>query len=253
MKKVSILISLLFLGFYATAQDPLYHTSNPLPCVQKTFQIYVFIVLDSLGKPVLKDQDLDLHIRELNQAFEPICMSFQVCKKTYIDDYYYATIEDSVEVSLITSRFQKKRRINVYFSKSVLTPEENSFSKFNTIGDEQGAVLVVPASGRGLVHEMGHTFGLFHIFETKNGHETVDGKNCRTAGDLICDTPAAPLTSTGNRFCEFYSNAKDPNGQFYKAEVGNYMSHHFCAHCFFTREQYQRMADNYLNASFKMW
>ena len=253
MKYCNILFFMLMLCFSSGAQDPLYHTSNPLPCIHKTFQVYVFIVLDSLGRPVLDNQTLDLHMQELNQAFEPVCMSFEVCKTTIIEDYYYETIEDSIEISLMTSRFQKKRRINIYFSKSVLNDKLNSFSRFNGISDSNGAVLVVPANGRGLVHEMGHTFGLRHIFETKFGRETVDGKNCRTAGDFICDTPAAPPYSPGNTFCEFVSDLKDPNGQYYKAEVGNYMSHHFCAHCFFTREQYLRMAENYLNSPFKMW
>jgi hypothetical protein len=253
MQRIYILLCIFLLSFSSNAQDPLYHTSNPLPCIHKTFQVYVFIVLDSLGRPVLENKDLDLHIQALNQAFEPICLSFEVCNKTYIEDYYYQTIEDTIEVNLMTSRFQKKRRINLYFSKSVLNDEENSFSRYNGIQNPLGAVVVVPANGKGLVHEMGHTFGLRHIFETKFGRETVDGKNCRTAGDFICDTPAAPPYSLGNLFCEFYSDQKDPNGQFYKAEVGNYMSHHFCAHCFFSREQYLRMAENYLNSPFKMW
>ena len=42
-------------------------------------------------------------------------------------------------------------------------------------------------------HEAGHYFGLPHTFEgTEDGSnpECVDGSNCSTAGDYICDTPA---------------------------------------------------------------
>lgn len=46
-------------------------------------------------------------------------------------------------------------------------------------------------------HEMGHVLNLWH---THHGCETgdwelVDGSNCTTAGDFVCDTPADPLLS----------------------------------------------------------
>jgi hypothetical protein len=43
-----------------------------------------------------------------------------------------------------------------------------------------------------LSHEMGHCLGLLHTFETAYGVELVNGTNCATAGDRICDTPATP-------------------------------------------------------------
>lgn len=252
MQRIIPLFMLLFFTVAGMSQDPHHTTEMPLPCVNKTFQLYAFIVKDSLGTPVLSDSLMDEHIRHLNALFSPICISFAVCHKTYINDYSYSKINDEVEIGLITSRFQKPRRINVYFSAVVIDSTYNSFSKWNGITQESGASILVPANGRGLAHEMGHSFGLYHIFENKFGRETVDGKNCATAGDLICDTPAAPLTFP-DLSCAFSSPRKDPNNQYYKTEVGNFMSHHFCAHGFFTREQYRKMATNYLNSPFKIW
>jgi hypothetical protein len=39
---------------------------------------------------------------------------------------------------------------------------------------------------------MGHFLGLLHTHEDSFGKENVDGTNCRTAGDLLCDTKADP-------------------------------------------------------------
>jgi len=128
----------------------------------------------------------------------------------------------------------------------------NSFSFFNGITSEDSCVVIVPKNGRGLMHELGHTFGLLHTFETKYGTEKVDGTNCDTSGDLICDTPADPGIPVDNN-CVFKYDEPDLNGDYYKTEIGNYMSHFFCAHCYFTTEQYEKMAATYLNSTFKMW
>ncbi len=47
-------------------------------------------------------------------------------------------------------------------------------------------------NGSTLAHEMGHYFNLFHTHEIIFGEEGANGSNCRTAGDLLCDTPADP-------------------------------------------------------------
>jgi hypothetical protein len=256
MKKIVFLITAVLLSYASNSQDPLYFTNTPLPCINRTFHVYVYIVKNASGSPVISDAKLDEYMDNLNKAFEPICISFEVCYKTFVDDYSYEEINDEVEVELLTSRFQEKRRINIYFATTVAA-SVNSYSTFNGIQNFSGAVLVVPANGKGLIHEMGHTFGLYHIFENKFGVETVDGTNCATAGDLICDTPAAPnylpKTPIDPLDCEFTYDQKDPKGEYYRTEIGNYMSHYFCAHCFFTKEQYIRMAANYMNAPFKMW
>ena len=44
-------------------------------------------------------------------------------------------------------------------------------------------------------HEVGHYFSLEHTFlgHASSNPELVNGSNCTTRGDLICDTPADPL------------------------------------------------------------
>lgn len=41
-------------------------------------------------------------------------------------------------------------------------------------------------------HELGHFLDLLHTHDSSLGVECADGRNCQTAGDLVCDTPADP-------------------------------------------------------------
>lgn len=53
-----------------------------------------------------------------------------------------------------------------------------------------------------MAHEMGHCLGLLHTFETSQGTENIarsgSCKNCDSTGDLLCDTPADPHSSSYN-------------------------------------------------------
>jgi len=61
-------------------------------------------------------------------------------------------------------------------------------------------------------HEVGHYFDLFHTHETAYGRECVDGSNCTTAGDRLCDTPADPGLGAHNvnDACQYIGHELDP-------------------------------------------
>lgn len=47
-------------------------------------------------------------------------------------------------------------------------------------------------------HEVGHCLDLYHTHETAFGTENINGNNCGSAGDLVCDTPADPRLGNVN-------------------------------------------------------
>ncbi len=134
-----------------------------------------------------------------------------------------------------------------------------------------------------LTHEIGHFFTLSHTFygwESTGGwensqysdgtpvgvnspagsfikNERVDGSNCHTAGDRICDTPADYLFDY-NHFddpetnCEYKDNAKDPLGVPLAPDPHNFMNYNNTPSCipnlYFSEEQ-KEVIQNSLNSS----
>ena len=105
------------------------------------------------------------------------------------------------------------------------------------------------SDGVSLARQMGHYFTLFstsglNVSETQ---EWVNGENCATEGDLICDTPADPgleLSSVDDR-CGYIGKKQDQSGRkrFYKPDTKNLMSDNPRLYCcdHFTEQQYQKM------------
>ncbi len=77
-------------------------------------------------------------------------------------------------------------------------------------------------------HEVGHCIGLLHTFETSYGVETINGSNCATTGDRVCDTPADPYgrscaTVTN---CVYSGSCTDANGASnYNPPISNIMAY----------------------------
>ncbi|MEO1517268.1 MAG: M43 family zinc metalloprotease [Bacteroidota bacterium] len=260
----SILVLFLTTGLEVSGQN-LHTRQAPLPCLNKKFTIVAHIVRDSLGNLGAQQADILTDVDSLNLAFEPICVSFEVCEFRIIENFQYDTLTNN-EFDELQNQYNVQNRINMYFVNSTDDPLALcGQATQNGIGilDSGGIVILKECVGqrRAMPHEMGHYFGLLHTFE-EEGAELVDGTNCETVGDLICDTPAdpyehpRPVTAyvSEEEGCRFISNDRDANGEFYEPDVGNYMSHYpnSCA-CGFTYDQYVFMANSYLATDPRMW
>jgi len=255
----TLLLLLFFVGLKVSAQD-LHTLEAPLPCLNKTFSVYVHINLDSTGDKNYAEElkKINSAFTKVNEYFSPICVRFKVCEWDTIYNYQYDSIlapEDNQWKEMLV-KYHDNRRINMYFIGGFRESPAAGFTE-GFIGTDKGGICIASITPTVIAHELGHFFGLLHTF-AGNGAELVDGSNCKTEGDRICDTPADPYIP-GVKIkwvddkCRFVYNGTDDNGDLYRPDVGNLMSYYGGCSCGFTRGQYIRMAENWLKSSKKNW
>lgn len=270
---IQFFILCCFLMGYLTSNGQNLHDKHAnLPCLNKEFSIVVHIVQDSLGNDGITQANIQSLTDSLNVAFAPICVKFSICEFNQIANFQFDTLTTLTnnEWDQLLTLNHKANRINLFFvGDSDVMEDECGFATFEGITDATNGGLFIHKNSdctgldndKALIHLMGHYFGLLNTFEG-SGNELVDGSNCTTAGDLICDTPADPYSigSPVNTFvnaddnCRFISILTDSNGALYRPDVGNYMSYYQneCG-CGFTYGQYLKMANTYLNSPQQIW
>lgn len=209
----------------------------------------------------MSESQLTSALDKLNADFAPAGIGFTVVDPIdYIDsDAFYYDIDTVAEINLLRTTNPVDHALNLYFTGNMPYCGLSSFS-WQAV---QGIVLVnscvvTPWNPSTFTHEVGHYFDLLHTHETAYGAECVDGSNCATTGDLICDTPADPRLDQcgpgGNETCvdpacaytgDFLDGcAGDP----YAPSTENFMSYSrtLCRDVF-TPEQRLRAAATLLN------
>lgn len=243
-----VLLACVVCLFASTAFTP----RTELPCINKKFSMVVHIVKDSLGEPNITEGDIQGQVQYLNTLWDTICASFEICEFRYIDNFQWDTLEmlAGYRWNEMLTAHEQDYRINIFYVEHIREPVGTAgFATLGGIASPGGSICMTKAGGSGtLAHEMGHFWGLPHTFENA-GQELANGSNCDTAGDQICDTPADPYSSPDIVYvtdCIFTWMGLDPNGQYYDPDVGNIMSYYDCT-CHFSYDQYQKMANTFLN------
>lgn len=256
MKKyIFLLIATLMCTLKIEAQD-LHTLDKEIPCINKTFSLYMHVTLDSLRETNWTLEDMQSTVDATNEAFAPICARFEICKIDTLENWTWDSLSRDYRVDEINRLFYQENRINIYLVRTFDDPTICGFAQTPGINSANNAKIYL--SGGCLPHEMGHLFGLLHTFEG-NGIENVNGSNCEVAGDLVCDTPADPYVEGSDTTWlsepnyEFIFTGVDANGEFYQPDVGNIMSYYSAPSCGFTRGQYIKMANTWLTSSRKMW
>lgn len=267
MKGTKIMFKNQFLGvivmlFFATpvlfAQSYTFQQET-LPCLNKKFTIVSHIFPDSLGNFGVTEADIKGAIDGMNTFFKPICVSFENCEFRYHPNFQHDTIDSDNERDAIKVKYHAHNRINFYFLSRLGGTEAGLAS--GSIGDPTGSgIFIVKGDGvtaSVFAHEMGHFCSLAHTFEG-NGTELVNGSNCLTEGDGICDTPADPFTpgqpmTDYVKNCRFISELQDANGEYYNPDLGNIMSYYNCSTCGFTWGQLSKMAGVIVGGAMRMW
>jgi len=251
MKKLYI-IFLLSASIALYGQD-LHDKHSDLPCINQHFDVFVHLV--KIHHPIPKEE-IDLAVELANKYFSPICISFEICDIDTAFNYNYNALYNDALMREFATLYKGNNKINLYFVSGEIQGLRIQSWSFGKIGRDDSANIFIRIP-QAFPYELGHFFGLKSTFRG-NGEELVDGSNCKTAGDLICDTPADPYrlgkkTTDYVKGCVFYYNKTDLNGDYYQPDVGNVMSYYFACHCGFSYQQYKKMAENYYKSNIKYW
>lgn len=236
------------------------------------------VAVDSLNRPYYTRAQIQEALNQVSEFFSPVCISFESCEYSVMQEDWSLGILKNTPVLKdqrileLKNRFSKRRRINIFFLGSI-DLDFCGTSTFNGIQTLTDANIFIESScgwslSDQLAHHMGHIFGLRDTYDPFS-IELVDGSNCLTAGDRLCDTPADPFAQTYvnpddreaydnqelvlnyvDTNCEFVYELKDPNGEYYQPDVGNIMAAYPCK-CGFTLEQYRLIIENYNRSTIK--
>ncbi len=195
--------------------------------------VKLHVILASSGFGGLDSATVIDALKEVNVKFYGAGLEFIKCVPiNYIkdSDYTYFIKNDSEDICDINDR---DNVLNIYFA-----PELVKFTSSDTIslcgyaymsGSKDRIIMDNDCADNGttLSHEIGHYFSLYHTHEDDFGDEYVNGANCQTAGDLLCDTPADPKLSSSivNTNCQYTGTDADPLGMQYTPDVKNIMAY----------------------------
>ncbi|MFZ4427818.1 MAG: GEVED domain-containing protein [Saprospiraceae bacterium] len=198
------------------------------------------VVRSATGQTDVTNSTLERAVVVLNEYFANAGLRFFQCASVkYIDDNTLRNFFISQQSALV-ARSYVANVVNIY---CVPTIEGGGVGGYTYLPGSRQPDLIVMDDGlltsTTLTHEMGHFFGLLHTHGMANcgnvlpaTDELVDGSNCSTAGDLVCDTPADPgLLGIGcaqyqvDASCNYTGLALDARGQPFSPDVRNIMSY----------------------------
>lgn len=174
-------------------------------------------------------------LQDCNAKYAGTGLTFHLHDIIYLDsDDYYLNINTDAEIDNLLNESPVANTVNVYCTENLSSGGVGLCGRGSfTTSSPQGIALAnncvgVPGNDSSFPHELGHYFDLFHTHETAFGSELVDGSNCTTAGDKLCDTPADPGLDPANNIdnnCTYTGTATDANGDSYSPDTHQIMSY----------------------------
>lgn len=206
------------------------------------FGVKVFYVSD--GSATLSNEELSKTFAQLNATFQVINLQFKqegeinlIPQNFKVDDLYdNLQVEEDFAMPYYDARF-----LNLFVMKKY--DQVVGYTHYPMANINRIFIAQEKLNDPSLVHEFGHFFGLLHTFEsTLSTAEMALGKNCKTDGDKICDTPPDLLgASFIEDECTLFGEYKDEKGNIFKPDMSNFMSYYGKCRSRFTIEQLERM------------
>lgn len=228
-----------------------------------TIPIQVHVVVNSSGEKVDINAVYE-DIKSLNKIYANENLQFVLCNNIdyiYSDEFF--VIDNYQEQNRLVNAYNLPNTMDVFYVANALTFNMPICGYASLGWSTDGYIFVLNGCTgyRTLAHEVGHYLSLSHTFETGLGVEFVNGTNCSTTGDLVCDTPADPNLNQNINYsaCTYSGTQKDPNGDVYNPLPKNIMSYYYTS-CTSSltggqlqraRYYYDNIAANMLSCSYK--
>jgi len=224
--------------------------SNP---IMTSIPVKAHIVRRTNGSDGLAESDLNDAITHMNTFYATAGMEFFLCDGiNYIDNdayYIFDNSNNSGAEANLTGANNVNGLINIYFVSSITTSSGGGAAGYAYYPGGPDVIMMTNSATTNqstLIHEVGHFFNLIHTHGPSNSTlttELVDGSNCDTDGDLICDTPADPnLSGLVDANCSYNGFQKDANNAFFTPDTSNILSYsRWSCRNTLTTQQYARI------------
>ncbi|WP_010179894.1 carbohydrate-binding protein [Aquimarina agarilytica] len=219
--------------------------TNALARKKITIPYVAQIVTRTDGTGGITIEKINEGIRYANQFYQDLNLDIELKEyqsPRYINSDIFFEFLQSDEAS-ITSKNEIDKVLNIYFVNNITNSNGGTYCGYAYFPDPQDLEndldrIFMDNDCMGgfpettFIHEIGHYLNLFHTHETFFGNEYVNGSNCSSTGDLICDTPADPQLSYSvvDFDCNYTDAQMDINGDTYTPNTNNVMSYsrHSC-------------------------
>jgi|GEM_PF-5762186 len=211
-----------------------------------TIPLQIHIVGDDNGNNYYNINNLFPQVCELNELYKDVGFYFYLLPTfDYINDSRFIRVNSQpvmgdsafqVLGALLYSHYTYGA-LNVYYTSGTGLCGLAPFPSWAQYLEGRTGVLMESSKGcaspgkKTLAHELGHHFDLLHTFQgwdSGNGTtseyvtRTAGQRNCETAGDGFCDTPADWLDYS----CPYSGVKTDLKGAYYSPDVSLIMSYH---------------------------
>ena len=226
------------------------YSAKGLDGVSFCVNVYFHVLRNDAGQTSVPTYYPGEMLQKLNEDYQQYNISFKSLGTGYINNSIYTNDGVGVyggNVDQLFATNDHPNAIDIYIAeKSDWAGRADGVLSKDFVVHKDYALTGV------LSHEMGHCLNLYHTHELQFGQELPNGSNCKTAGDLVCDTPADPnLSSFGDDLvnCSFSSGSITVNGITYYPDTKNLMSY-TAPECMqrFSDGQIERMKDAMFNA-----
>ncbi len=190
--------------------------------------VHIHLIRESNGNSALTLQQIQTELDSVNFYYDNADLVFIECiAAEMIDDDSLYDYESTTDESYLLTNHTTPNVLNLFFANTVSINAGAVCGYAWYPGGPDAAFISgsCATNGSTLAHEIGHYMGLMHT-HGGSSDELVDGSNCSTEGDLICDTPADPgLSGLVDSACVYTGTALDANNQAYVPDVTNIMSY----------------------------